>query len=214
MTRLVASPGVGRALARLRAFTAAEAAPARAERCDICGVPLPGEHRHLLERAASRLRCACVGCAITAGGRADDRFRAVEPRCERLAGASPSDARWQALGIPIGLAFLQRVGDGAEVIARYPSPAGLVRSPVDPEAWSALVADYPALDPLQPEVEALLVRRLHGARDHYLVSIDECFRLGGILRRGWRGLGGGDVWAEVDRFFAQLRSRADGARRA
>jgi hypothetical protein len=54
----------------------------------------------------------------------------------------------------------------------------------------------------------LLVNRLRGHADYYLVPIDDCYRLVGLIRVGWRGLGGGaEVWREIDDFFAQLRQR-------
>jgi hypothetical protein len=61
------------------------------------------------------------------------------------------------------------------------------------------------LSALEPDVEALLVRRLGPLRDHYRVSVDHAYALVGILRRGWRGLGGGaEVWRDVARFFDDL----------
>jgi hypothetical protein len=57
-------------------------------------------------------------------------------------------------------------------------------------------------------VEALLVRRLGAARDYYRLSIDECFRLVGLVRMHWRGISGGaEVWKEIDQYFARLRER-------
>jgi hypothetical protein len=59
---------------------------------------------------------------------------------------------------------------------------------------------------LQPDIEALLVNRIGGANDGYLVSIDECYRLVGVIRLGWHGFSGGDeVWGEIARFFAGLK---------
>ena len=42
-------------------------------------------------------------------------------------------------------------------------------------AWERLVADNPVLAALQPDVEALLVNRMEGAREHYRVPIDPAF---------------------------------------
>jgi hypothetical protein len=175
------------AIARLRAF-AAGGATVDAERCDLCGVVVGPEHLHVVELGAGRLRCACLACGGAPG------FRRVTPRCERLDGFLPDDERWRALGVPIGLAFFVLGSDG--VTAFYPGPAGLIRSAVDATAWRRFAAPVFA-----PEVEALLVRRLHGTSACYRASMDMCFRLAGILRRGWRGLSGGDVWADVERFF-------------
>ena len=69
--------------------------------------------------------------------------------------------------------------------------------------------DNPRLDDLQPEVEALLVNRLSGRHLYYLVPIDECYRLSGLIRLHWRGLSGGsEVWEEVGRFFERLKEKS------
>jgi len=65
---------------------------------------------------------------------------------------------------------------------------------------------------LEPDVEALLVNRVNGARDFYRVSIDECYKLVGLIRLNWRGLSGGtEVWAEIARFFVRLQERSQPA---
>jgi hypothetical protein len=56
-------------------------------------------------------------------------------------------------------------------------------------------------------VEALLVNRARGTRQHFLVPIDDCYRLAGLIRTRWRGLSGGEeVWKEIDRFFEEEAS--------
>jgi hypothetical protein len=83
------------------------------------------------------------------------------------------------------------------------------------EAWRELERANPVLASLQPDVEALLVDRALGARRQWIVPIDECFRLVGVIRTHWTGLTGGrDVWQEIGRFFDELdrRSRPVGAR--
>jgi hypothetical protein len=61
---------------------------------------------------------------------------------------------------------------------------------------------------LQPDVQALLVNRVRrGSVDPacFLVPIDQCFRLVGLIRVHWKGFGGGTaVWDEIERFFADL----------
>jgi hypothetical protein len=55
----------------------------------------------------------------------------------------------------------------------------------------------------------LLVNRARGARDHFIVPIDTCFGLAGLIRTRWRGLSGGtEVWLEIGRFFESLRKRS------
>jgi hypothetical protein len=46
-------------------------------------------------------------------------------------------------------------------------------------------------------------------RAYYLVSIDRCYELVGLIRSGWRGLSGGtEVWRTIDGFFKDVESKA------
>jgi hypothetical protein len=96
----------------------------------------------------------------------------------------------------------------------YPSPAGAVESLLPLEAWAEIVRDNPALGGMEADVEALLVNRVGRSRadvpaEYYLVPIDECYKLVGLIRAHWRGLSGGtEVWQEIGRFFADLKTRA------
>jgi hypothetical protein len=67
---------------------------------------------------------------------------------------------------------------------------------------------------MERDVEALLVNRVRGAREHFLVPIDECYSLVGLIRMHWRGLSGGrEVWEKIDRFFQDLRECSKTIRR-
>jgi hypothetical protein len=80
--------------------------------------------------------------------------------------------------------------------------------------WQQVQARNPVLRQMQPDVEALLVHRIGAARDHYLVPIDDCYRLVAVIRTAWRGLTGGrDVWAQVQRFFEGEKTHAELAHR-
>jgi hypothetical protein len=58
-------------------------------------------------------------------------------------------------------------------------------------------------------VEALLINTARGAREHWIVPIDSCYRLVAVVRREWSGLsGGGTVWPAVEAFFAALTPTA------
>jgi hypothetical protein len=63
-------------------------------------------------------------------------------------------------------------------------------------------------------VEALLINRVASARgasapEYYIVPIDACYKLVGLIRLHWHGLSGGsEVWREIESFFSQLRSKA------
>ena len=188
------------------------------ERCDLCGLELGPEHDHLLEPAARRLVCACGACAVLFSGQADTRFKRVRRGARRLDGFRLTEARWEDLRLPINLAFFFFSTPQNKVIASYPSPAGATESLLDLDAWDEIRKDNPVLDEMVPDVEALLVNRLGGDRGLgasageaacFLVPIDQCFRLVGIIRTHWKGFSGGDlVWEEIDKFFANLRQVA------
>ncbi|QJW94952.1 hypothetical protein FTUN_2478 [Frigoriglobus tundricola] len=122
-----------------------------------------------------------------------------------------TDEQLTAMGVPVGLAFFSRVGATGGAVAVYPSPAGPLESPLEPAAWDALAADNPLLRELEPDVEALIVNRVRGAREHYRCSIDHCYHLIGLVRTHWTGFTGGpELWREVGAFFDRLRAGAEG----
>jgi hypothetical protein len=44
----------------------------------------------------------------------------------------------------------------------------------------------------------------------YIVPIDLCYQLVGLIRAEWRGFSGGtEAWAAIDRFFGELEARAE-----
>src|SRR5262249_1521253 len=147
---------------------------------------------------------------FTHAGAAQGRFRAVPDRCLRLVGFQLSDARWDELQIPVRMAFLFRNSALGRVVAFYPSPAGAPESLLPLDAWRELVEANPVLDTIEPDVEALLVRGSRSGSaegfECYLVPIDACYELTGVVRRRWRGFDGGDeAWRDIDAFFARLR---------
>jgi hypothetical protein len=171
------------------------------ERCDLCAVELPDQHRHLLDIDRREISCVCQACSLLFNREAasDGHYRLVPRRRLRLPEVSTT-----GLGVPVGLAFFVLRSDGT-VEAHYPSPAGPTRWEVDPAAWREVVACCPQLADMTPEVEALLVNTTRERREHWLVPIDDCFALVALVRREWRGLSGGTrVWPEIDRFFAGL----------
>jgi hypothetical protein len=142
-------------------------------------------------------------------------YRRVPQAIRSLPDFRLSDAQWEGLLIPINLAFFYRPQDKEEanaagrIIAVYPSPAGPVESLLGLDAWQTIVDDNSPLGDLQAEVEALLVNRLSGQHRYYLVPIDQCYRLSGLIRLHWRGLSGGsEVWEEVARFFDRLEEQS------
>ncbi|MEU4230966.1 DUF5947 family protein [Nonomuraea sp. NPDC026600] len=180
-------------------------------RCELCAAPIPAEHRHLLEPAVREPRCACRPCALLFEHppAAGDRYRLVPDRRWYLPDFALDEATWESLEIPVQMAFACRDSSEGRTVIRYPGPAGAVEAATAPAAWASVETANPVLRHLAPDVEALLVNRTGGARDHWLVPIDDCFALVAVLRSRWKGLAGGqDVWNGVGAFFTELRSRA------
>jgi hypothetical protein len=192
--------------AKLRRFARP---PTPIKPCELCSAPLAAEHEHLVEVSTRKLLCACEACAILFGYDADIKYRRVPRRARFLKEFRLTDAAWNSLGIPIGLAFLFPSTPAGKMVALYPSPAGATESQLGLDAWEDLVRENPILREMEPDVEALLVNRVDGARDQYLAPIDECYRLVGLIRMHWKGLSGGrEVWEHLGRFFADLNRRA------
>ena len=184
------------------------------ERCDLCAEPIPPEHRHLVNLDSRELMCACRACSILfdRGAAGGDHFRLVPDRRLRLEGFELDDVTWAGLQIPVDMAFFFRNSRAGRVMAFYPSPAGPTESLLDLGAWDELESANPVLASMEPDVEALLVNRARGARQHWLVPIDECYRLVAVIRTHWRGFtGGGEVWERIGGFFAELNDQSEEA---
>jgi len=184
-------------------------APAPAERCDLCGSELAPDHQHLIDPASRQIVCSCDACAILFDGQQSARYRRVPRRLRALDDFRMTDAQWDSLLIPIGLAFFFYSTPAGRVVAFYPGPAGATESLLDLEGWNDLARENPLLTAMEPDVEALLANRVGQAREYYIAPIDECYRLVGLIRASWRGLSGGsEVWSEIGGFFAGLRERS------
>jgi hypothetical protein len=200
-----ANPGLS-ALATLRRF--ARPRPAR-EQCELCSLGLADEHDHLVELSNRRLVCACQACAILFGNQGAGKFRRVPRRVQFLSNFRMTDLDWEALQLPVNMAFFFHSSPAGRVVALYPSPGGATEAVVPADAWQMLVDDNPMLSRFEPDVEALLVNRVGPARECYRVGIDECYKLVGLIRTHWRGFSGGQaVWDEIGRFFARLKERS------
>jgi hypothetical protein len=198
------------AFAALRRFARAEKT---AERCDFCSAELTDVHQHLIEPEQRRLVCVCGACAVLFGGHGETSYRRVPRRILYLKDFRLTDAQWEGLLIPIQLAFFFHSSPAGRVITLYPSPAGPTESSLDLATWNEIAQDNPALKRMSPDVEGLLVNRAAragGGPDYFVAPIDECFKLAGLIRANWRGLSGGeDLWKEIGRFFADLKTRSN-----
>ena len=184
---------------------------APAEKCDLCGTAVADTHQHLWEAAGRKLECVCDACAILFSGDGQ-KYRRVPRRVRFLPDFRMTDAEWDGLRIPIGVAFLFRNSMSGQIAAIYPSPAGSVESQLTLEAWDDIARVNPQVASMEPDVEGLLVYRVGTAREHYIIPIDECFKLIGIVRMKWKGLSGGlVVWQEIGKFLDGLRERSGGS---
>jgi hypothetical protein len=175
------------------------------EKCEFCGVGLEPGHRHLLEVAKNRIICTCSHCALRFQDVVAGRFKLIPREIRNLSDFNLSEAEWESLALPINLAFFFYSTPQGKMSAMYPSPAGATESLLPLTAWDSFTEKNSVLATMKPDVEALLVNRVGTKCEYYLVPIDVCFELVGLIRVHWRGLSGGDkVWEEVDRFFSTL----------
>jgi hypothetical protein len=201
----------GRPAVGLRRFVEGQGRPRpvpdpEPERCELCGTEVDERHGHLVDAQAHQLVCACRACYLLfTREHAGERYRAVPERYAVAAAMTAAD--WEDLGIPVSTAFFLRSRDG--VTAWYPSPAGATECLLNLAAWDRLTERQPMLAAVEPDVEAILVRRTDEDMECYLVPVDACYRLVGTVRMWWRGFDGGtEARDRIDEFFATVRARA------
>jgi hypothetical protein len=188
------------------------------ERCEFCAREVGAEHQHLLEAATRRLLCVCDACAVLFPG-SQLKYQRVPRTVRRLDDFRITDAQWDGLLIPIGMAFFYESVQAGRVVAVYPSPAGPTESLLPLETWQDIARANPVVAAMERDVEALVANRLAAGRggsqigdgraEYYILPIDECFKMVGLIRLHWKGLSGGtEVWRELAGFFDRLRARA------
>ena len=180
------------------------------ERCGLCRVVVSDEHTHLIELANREIVCSCGSCAVLFGqGAPDPDYRRIPDRILYLSEFQLSDAIWESLLIPNGVAFFVNNSQRRSVIVLYPGPTGPTESLLTPASWKEMLDQNPVLQRMEPDTEALLVNRMGRRKEEYLVPIDQCYRLGEIVRQNWRGLAGGtEVCDAVNKFLVTLKDKA------
>lgn len=201
-------------LSRIRSNRAAPE-PA-GERCEMCSELIADEHQHVVNVAARQLMCVCRACYLLfTDSQAELRYRAVPDRYLAFGGFALDRRAWEALQIPVGVAFFFTNSELGRTVAFYPGPAGATESELDLDAWNAVGGADPRARLMADDVEALLVRvpqnddGQNAEPETYLVPIDACYEFVGRLRMMWRGFDGGqEARAFIDAFFADLKARA------
>ena len=143
-------------------------------------------------------------------------MRAVPERYRRVEDFAVSRAAWDELAIPVDLVFFLEQSDAQDaalppqVVAVYPGPGGATESELDLALWQSIATANPALAEVATDVEAALVRRqADGTFDCFVVPIDACYRLVGVVRQHWVGFAGGaEVWQRIEDFFGEVNDRA------
>ncbi len=179
------------------------------ERCDLCSEELLETHPHLFDNNEKTVLCTCAVCALLFPQRADatGRYRFIPETSTQLPDLVFDELTWNALEIPVHVAYFVRSPQTGRVVAYYPSPVGAVESLLNLDAWQELEQRNPELGKLVDDTQALLVNGTGDVAEGWIVGIDVCYRLIAVMRTHWRGLRGGDgVRAELERFFDELRA--------
>jgi hypothetical protein len=198
-------------LNRLRNLLEARPQARAGEVCELCGVGIPDDHRHLVSLESRSLLCVCRPCFLlfTSRGAAGGKYRPVPERCLFAPRLLLTEPQWERLQIPVNIAFFFHNSSLGRSVAFYPSPAGATESLLPLATWDEVVRVNPLLQGLEPDVEALLVYKRPTGFECYVAPIDVCYELVGRIRRRWKGFHGGEeAWQEIDAFFSGLRARS------
>ncbi|MFC6707449.1 DUF5947 family protein [Flexivirga alba] len=183
--------------------------PEAVEVCEMCNAEIDAGHGHVADLQAQRLLCTCRSCYLlfTGRGAGSGRYRALPEDSRRITDPTISQGQWDALQIPVDLAFFFLQTGAASYAACYPGPGGATESLLDLGSWDDVLRANPVLAEVEPDVEAVLIRRKGSAFQLYLVPIDACYELVGLVRQSWSGFSGGqEVWGRIETFFDQLDS--------
>jgi hypothetical protein len=185
------------------------------ETCEMCATPIPAGHNHVADLEKSSLLCACRACYLLFGNSqaGGGHYRAVPERYLADPERPMTQAEWDELEVPVGLAFFLHSSQRDEVAGFYPSPAGSTECRLDLAAWQRIARAHPLLGAIEPDVEAVLISRTDDTIEHFLVPIDACYELAGRMRMLWKGFDGGtEARQSIAAFLGEVRSRARGFR--
>jgi hypothetical protein len=146
---------------------------------------------------------------MTIDGTSHATLRAVPPRSE-IVEVDVAAEDLTSLGVPVGLAFFFYSSRLEQWSVGFPSPAGATEAELGDGVWDAFLSKEKLPRRIRHDVEGFLVRTDRGAAPRgFIVPIDVCYDLVGLLRRRWRGMDGGDeARAAIGTFFDSLPRRA------
>lgn len=210
LKRLLATDGAvpGAPALAMQRFLRPRPRPAPGEVCEFCNEPIPDQHDHVADLQNRSVVCACRGCYLlfTTEGAAGGRYRAIPDRSTYDSSFVVTAAQWEALQVPVAMCFFFHNSSLGKTVAFYPGPAGATESLLPLDVWAEMEAANPILRSMLPDVEALLVRFAGGTSESYVVPIDRCYELVGVIRRFWKGFdGGSEARDAIDTFFRDLR---------
>ncbi len=185
------------------------------EHCELCSEMIPVDHHHLLDLSSRTVICACQACSVLFNGQGTGggKYRLVPRRYLALLDFKMSDEQWDEMIIPVNMVYIFQSTSSNRIMAFYPSPAGPTESLLGFENWESLISNNPILNDLEPDVEALLINRVKDVREYYIVPIDACYKLVGLIRVYWKGLSGGEeVWKKIMEFFAGIGAKSESMR--
>jgi len=133
----------------------------------------------------------------------------IPQRYQQLKDLFLSEELWSEFMIPVNIAFFVFNSFQNGIVAYYPAAAGATESKLKMEAWKKLAELNPSIENLAPDVEALLVNRLDEPV-YFIVPIDCCYKLIGMIRSNWKGISGGkEVQDAIKKFFLELKDKTD-----
>ncbi len=197
---------------RASAPHAAAAAEANGARC--AAEQIADEHQHVVNVEGRQLMCVCRGCYLLFTD--DDAPAALSRRPRPLPVVPGFRARtagdWEALQIPVGLAFFFRNSSLDRTVAFYPGPAGATESELDLDAWNGIRAADPAgrhAGRRHRSVAGAGARRRYSDRPSAIwCPSTPATSSSARLRMLWHGFDGGQHVREfIDEFFDHIASR-------
>jgi hypothetical protein len=123
------------------------------EQCELCRSRLGATHPYLVEPAIRRLLCACESCVGKIAAAPCNEYQIVPGGARLLPDFQMTDAEWDALRLPIDMAFLfHSTPAGRPVAVTISNTLWLLRQPRQPVCPAGLDRDSArtALSPVVP----------------------------------------------------------------